>query len=66
MAVLIRILCGLPKDESGIIQFLKEHTSEVWKQQKKKKTLCEPNCKVVYKYWIWQPDYYGLSIIEET
>ena len=33
MAALIR---GLPKDESGISQILKKHTSDVWKQQKKK------------------------------
>jgi hypothetical protein len=31
--------------QSGIIQILKEHTSEVWKQQKK--SLYGPNCKVV-------------------
>jgi murein L,D-transpeptidase YafK len=37
MTALIRILRGLPKDESGIIQILKKHTPEVWKQQKKKK-----------------------------
>jgi hypothetical protein len=37
MTALIRILCGLPKDERGISQILKKHTSEVWKQQTKKK-----------------------------
>jgi hypothetical protein len=36
MGALIRIMCGLPKDESGISQILKKHTSEVWKQQKQK------------------------------
>jgi hypothetical protein len=35
MAALIRILHGLPKDESDISQILKKHTSEVWKQHKK-------------------------------
>jgi hypothetical protein len=35
MAALILILRGLPKDESGISQILKKHTSEVWKQKKK-------------------------------
>jgi hypothetical protein len=35
MAALICILRGLPKDDSGIIQILREHTSEVWKQPKK-------------------------------
>ena len=34
MATLIRKLGGLSKDESGIIQILKEHTSEIRKQQK--------------------------------
>jgi hypothetical protein len=43
MAALIRILYELPKDESGISQILKKHTSEVWKQQKE---LYGPNCKV--------------------
>jgi hypothetical protein len=33
MAALIRIL---PRDESGISQILKKHTSEVWKQQNRK------------------------------
>ena len=37
MATLICKLRGLPKDESDIIQILKEHTSEVWKQQKTNK-----------------------------
>ena len=48
MATLICKLRGLPKDESGIIQILKEHTSEVWKQQKtNKQALYGSNCKNV-------------------
>jgi hypothetical protein len=42
MAALIRILHGLPKDESGISQICKKHTSGVWKQQKKKNPCKDP------------------------
>jgi len=48
--------------QGAIIQILKEHTSEVWKQQK---TLHGRYCKVLQKSGVWQPDYYYLHTAEK-
>ena len=55
MAALICILCGLPKDDRVASSGFLKSTPQSYRNNKK--TLYGPQCKVLWKYGVWQPDY---------